>query len=108
MSPKQQVYQETLRLILPSLRGAQARPWWRKARDKGSAYDSELIHNLYVSLFEADFTNHDIWFLNVQAKWYYENARGKSHNYEAVVRLISELMHLVPSDHLEKLQWRIG
>jgi hypothetical protein len=107
MSPKQQVYQEMLRLILPSLRNAQTLPWWRKARDKGSAYDSELIHNLYVSLFEPEFTSHDIHFLNVQARWYYENAKGKAYHYKTVVELISKLMHLVPPDQREKLQWQL-
>jgi hypothetical protein len=33
---------------------------------------AEFVHNLYVSLLEADFTDHDIHFLNYQARSFFE------------------------------------
>jgi len=90
MSPKQEIYRDMLRVILPSLRNGQSQSWWRKIRNQSDRYDSELIHNLYNSLFEGDFTDHDIHFLNFQARWYYENGKT-SYNYPYLRKLITEL-----------------
>jgi hypothetical protein len=96
-----------LEIVLPSLRNTESvshsAPWWKRSRNKSSYYDSELIHNLYVSLFEKDFTDHDIWFLNTQAKWYYENAKG-TQNYDSLCKLVEDLRSLVPRHLLQKLK----
>ena len=107
MSPKQEIYQEMLRHVLPGLRNGYApRPWWISIRrSPWYYYDAELVHNLWVSLFEEDFIDHDIWFLNVQAKWYYENAKG-TQNYRPLCELITELFSLVPTHFHNKLKWR--
>jgi hypothetical protein len=103
MSPKQKIYHELLRIVLVSLRNAQSLSWWKKARNKPSYYEAELIHNLYVSLFEKDFTDHDVRFLNNQAEWYRENAKG-TYNYDYLCKLIEELRSLVPADLQTKLK----
>jgi hypothetical protein len=36
-------------------------------------YESELIHNLTISMFDSDFTEHDIYFLNFRGRAYARN-----------------------------------
>lgn len=60
MSAKQKIYQEMLWWTLPHLRNLSSLSWWRRWRDQSAAYESELIHNLPNSMFEADFVDHDI------------------------------------------------
>jgi len=105
MSRKQEIYRDLLRRLLPYLRTVSSLRWWQSQRRKDLHDEAELIHNLPVSILEPKFIDHDIWFLNHQAKWYLENASKESLNYDANRTAIIELFSLVPEDMRVKLRW---
>lgn len=106
LSPKQTVYQEMLRCTLPHLRNVSTWRWWQRVRDRTAHYEAELIHNLPVSMYEPEFVEHDVWFLNVQARAYCQQCSAElSYLYPQQVGLIRELFALVPQHLLQKLQW---
>jgi hypothetical protein len=104
MSPKQEIYREFLRTTLPYIRTMQFQPFWRRWRDRTVYVEAELIHNLWPHLFDPEFTDHDIWFLNSQAESYFREAHF-SPLYTQHVGLIRELFALVPEDFCTRLQW---
>lgn len=104
MSQKQEIYRELLRSTLIYIRNYQSLPFWRRWRDKTVFEEAELIHNVWPSLFEPQFTDHDIWFLNVQAASYFRLAHF-SPLYAQHVALIRELFTLVPDASRPRLQW---
>ena len=106
LSPKQMIYREMLHRTLPHLRNVSTWPWWHRLRDRSCYYEAELIHNLPVSLYEAEFVEQDEWFLNVQARGYCERCSALiSYLYPLQVARIRELFALVPEHLRPKLQW---
>jgi hypothetical protein len=106
MSRKQIIYREMLWWTLPHLRNISTHSWWRRLRDRSSYYEAELIHNLPVSMFEPEFVEHDIWFLNVQARAYVQGCnQAISHLYPQQVARIRELFALAPDSLRSKLEW---
>lgn len=106
MSPKQNVYQEMLRVGLIHLRNVACQRWWRRLRDTSAAFESELIHHLWHLSFESAFDDGDLWFLNHHARWYYENCSPKlSRWYANRLGLFRELFALVPETYRPQLQW---
>ncbi len=93
MSPKQEIYREFLRTTLPYIRNIQSQPFWRRWRDRTVYEEAELIHNLWPHLFEPEFTDHDIWFLNSHAESYFREA-DFSPLYPQLWPLIRELFAL--------------
>lgn len=79
-------------------------PFWRRWRDKTVYEEAELIHNIWPSLFDPEFSDHDIWFLNSQAEAYFRKAR-LSPLYTQHMALIRELFALVPDLYQAQLQW---
>lgn len=75
-------------------------------RDRSAFYESELIHNLCESLFDLDFVDHDIWFLNHQARIYHDQCSpSRSPNYRRQLELIGDLFAMVPEPLLTRLSW---
>ena len=106
MSPKQEIYREMLRLSLPWIRNVSSWSWWHRIRDRSAFDEAELVHNLSESLFESDFTDHDIWFLNHQARVYHDHCSpSRSPNYHRQLELIRELFSLVPPALQSRLNW---
>jgi hypothetical protein len=106
MSPKQEIYREMLRLALPWIRNVNSWPWWRRMRDRSAFDEAELVHNLGESLFEPDFVEHDIWFLNHQARVYHDRCSpSRSPNYRHQLELIRGLFTLVPPPLQTRLNW---
>lgn len=106
LSPKQTIYREILHWTLPHLRNASTWRWWQRMRDRSSYYESELVHNLPVSMYEPDFVDHDVWFLNVQARAYCQQCSASASSlYPQQVERIRELFVLVPQHLRPKLQW---
>lgn len=104
MSKKQEIYKELLRQTLPMTRNVlSSRIVFGRSR-KDALELSQLTHNLYVSILEEGFVDHDIWFLNVQARSYCETAKGSS-AYLAVIDLIHQLFNEVPENLRYKLEW---
>lgn len=105
MSPKQQIYQDLLRLVLPHVRNVSSQGPWRRARDRSCYYVAELVHNLFVSLFTPEFVDHDVHFLNHQARWFFEHARATHPLYEPIVECLVRLFEIVPEPMRERLEW---
>ena len=106
MTKKQEIYRELLRRVSPHLRNVSTWHWWRRLRDRSIYYEAELIHNLWLSLFEPEFIDHDIWFLNAQAKIYCEECNEHlSPLYLENVMCIKELFAIIPDNFKSKLLW---
>jgi hypothetical protein len=106
MTRKQEIYQEILRRALPHVRNVSTWPWWRRLPDRSVRYEAELVHDLWPSLFDPEFVDHDIWFLNFQARAYCERCSPQlSPLYAENVKQIKELFAIVPDGHREKLKW---
>ena len=107
MSPKQAIYREILRITLPHIRNRCSADWLSRVQDRGLAYDSELIHNIWPTLFEPDFQKHDLWFLNHHCRSYAEGeARTASLIYWQIMPLIKELFTLIPHELRSELEWQ--
>lgn len=106
MSPKQQVFQDLFRMTLPSIRNTQTHGPWHKAWDRSSYFYAELVHNLYVSMFEPEFVDHDLHFLNHQARSFFERATSREcAYYDAICARIGDLFALAPEDVRSRLTW---
>ena len=105
-SAKQVLYREMLHWSLPHLRNVSTWPWWRRLRDRSAYFEAELVHNLPVAVLEPDFGEHDIWFLNEQARDYCQQCNAQvSYLYPSQVGRIRELFSLVPEHMRSKLRW---
>jgi len=116
MSRKQEIYRDILNWALPSSRNClsrfrQIRPIViltpEKQRWLQSEYEvAEFVHNLYVSILEEDFTDHDIWFLNYQARSFFErNDDARCTHYSLFAYYIQELFKVVPEVRKHELKW---
>lgn len=98
MKSKKEIYLEMIRDAVVQSRNASTLPMFQKAFNKSSYYELELVHNLFTSLDDEEFSDHDIYFLNNQAKWYLENCSDKfSPLYEENKKRIEALISMVPS-----------
>jgi len=79
-------------------------PFWRRWGDRSVYEEAELIHNLWPSLFDPEFGEHDLWFLNYSAHHYCEKAEV-SELYANRVALIRQLFALIPEGLRSKLMW---
>lgn len=106
MSRKQDIYRELLQFGLPYLRSLRSLRWWEKRRRQALSEEAEFLHNLHVSILEPEFMDHDIWFLNHQARSFLAHAEPRyAPCYEHHGRLIRELFTLVPEPLRHKLEW---
>lgn len=115
MSRKQEIYQDLLGWGLPLLRNALSRTnhlsWWNFAfggrREIRFSYKvAEFLHNLPVSILDEEFTDHDLWLLNVQARSFCQYASAEPLlDFQYVFGLLDELIRLVPADMRSQLQW---
>lgn len=104
MSRKQEIYTELLRHSLPMARNTLSHRFiYGKKREEGFRI-CQLTHNLYVSILEEKFTEHDIWFLNASAREYVSNAQECA-LYCVVVELLRQLFSEVPADMRDQLEW---
>ncbi len=106
MSRKQEIYRDFLQFGLPYLRGVKYVRWWQTGRRQALYVEAEFLHNLYVTILEPEFVDHDIWFLNHQAKWFLTHADPRHatcyYHHECLIR---ELFTLVPERLKDKLEW---
>ena len=104
MSNKQKLYTELLRLSGPTTRNVLTRSLVF-GRVRLEAYElSQLTHDLYISILDEEFTDHDFWILNVHAKSYFERAK-KTFSYDIINRVVRELFLEVPDSLKHKLEW---
>jgi hypothetical protein len=101
-SRKQAIYRDLPWWVLPQLR---MRPtfrdwfWGRRSRVQELA---QLVHDLPVSILEPEFGDHDLWFLNVHARSYFQRNTPDPR----VRELVAELVRLVPEHLRAKLEWQ--
>ncbi|ACT11125.1 hypothetical protein [Pectobacterium aroidearum] len=100
---KNEIYVKMLILAIPYIRNVQS----HKGRTDRSCYhEAELVHNLAYTILTPGFEDHDIYFLNNQARYYIENCSDEiALNYNEHKRLITELIKAVPCDLKDKLTW---
>ncbi|MEN3261549.1 zinc ABC transporter substrate-binding protein [Sodalis endosymbiont of Spalangia cameroni] len=104
---KNEIYLKMLALALPHIRNIQTHDEFEKGRDMSCYFEAELVHNLTVTLLSPDFLEHDIWFLNHQAKYYFENCNGDiSPNYNQNIKYIRDLFTMVPENLKPNLLWQ--
>ncbi len=104
MSRKQEIYAELLRHSLPMARNAlSCRFIYGKKREEAFRI-CQLTHDLYVSILDDGFTEHDIWFLNVHAREYVNRAQGCV-LYRTVIELLRQLFSEVPAGVRNQLEW---
>ncbi len=116
MSRKQEIYRELLRHALPHFRNTLSqfqrircfRVLTRKQQIflRNTYEVAEFVHNLYVSVSEENFTFHDIWFLNYQARSFLECADERNcDSYRVFAHYVQELFRIVPDNLRADLQW---
>lgn len=103
---KNDIYIEMLKLALPYIRNIQAQDSSIKSSDRACYFESDLVHNLVLTILDPNFDDHDIWFLNYQAKYYFNHCNADiSINYGKQIDYIKELFKLVPDNLRSKLLW---
>lgn len=103
---KNEIYVKMLGLSLPYIRNLQRLDKKEKSLNLSCYLEAELVHNLTVTILNKNFTEHDIWFLNNQAKYYVEKCNEDiSPNYNQHLIYIKELFNIVPDGLKLKLTW---
>lgn len=106
LSPKLVLYRELFSRSLVYLRNLSGRPIYARLKDRSAYFETELIHNLPLSMFVAEFVPHDIHFLNYQAKYYMDKCSIKiSPLYPQNVNTFKNLMDIVPDPLRSDLKW---
>ena len=99
MKSKRKIYLDMIRDAVVQSRNASTLPMHQKAFNKSSSFELELVHNLFDSLNDDCFSEHDIYFLNNQAKWYLENCTEKlSPLFAENKKRIEALISMVPPE----------
>lgn len=104
---KNDVCLKMLSSALSHIRNVQSRGERERKKDRACYFESELVHNLMHTLLSPEFREHDIWFMNNQAKFYYENCSPEiSINYGQQSEYIKMLFLMVPDELKHTLIWQ--
>lgn len=104
---KNEIYVKMLSLSLPYIRNIQSMDKKDKGRDISCYFEAELVHNIMHTLLISEFVEHDLWFLNNQAKYYFEKcSEDISPNYNQQVEYITALFKMVPDSLKYRLLWQ--
>lgn len=92
-------------VILPEVRNVQTWPALRRWRV--NLYpELELIHGVPQLLEDSNFTMFDVYWINTQAKNYWnETSESSRFRSQTVLELIDELVAAIPNELREKLSW---
>src|SRR5688572_10643514 len=104
MSRKQQIYAELLKQGLLAIRFYANNPLKQNPELclRACAELSQLLHNVPGYVLEPQFTEFDLYFLNVEAETFWRRSNGE----EAFLPLFKELAGLVPESMRSKLEWQ--
>lgn len=103
-SRKQEIYREMLTSSVCYCRNVFSGSLFSKAFDKSCFVELELVHNIPISILNPEFDEHDIWFLNHQAKGFVFNAdESSTPNYSVYKSRIFELISLLNEKQLEQI-----
>lgn len=104
---KLEIYSEMLWWSLSHIRNVQTHSFISKGKNKSCGFEAELLHGVVVTLPEEEITDNDIYFLNVQARYYLDNANERiCCNYNVHKKNIKRLFEIVPDDLKGKLKWK--
>lgn len=99
-SKKQEIYLYLLWRILPHARNVQRKPFWRRAF--WNLYpELELLHSIPDLLKNPEADQHDVYWINVQARMYMKAClkNKEKHWYsEEVLYSVRELIELIPEE----------
>ncbi len=103
---KQDIYRELFWHGLVYIRNMQEQSFFKKGRDTSCYHVAELLHNLHASMFEKEFLDHDIWFINTQMRYFIEECSPKIFgSYPLFCDLLLLLLDAVPEEMKEKVNW---
>jgi hypothetical protein len=115
LSPKQALYVEMLSFATPFVRNGLSnlratrplRIGFVTRKDVDPYYEvAELIHSVPKLIQNPEFDEADLWFMNHDAKRFYENADVAGNMpYEKLTEIILSLFCLLPSDLRYRLEW---
>ena len=105
MSRKQEVYVEIMDVILPYMRNIQRDNLIRRIAHGTFYPELELVHNLGRGLLNEAWTQHDVRWINTQARIYIERGNKTLPFYPKVCSCIIELVDMVPEDLKYLLNW---
>jgi hypothetical protein len=117
MSRKQEIYRQMLEMSLPHIRtvlgGLQGHSFFdairrgREGDEVDMAFEvAQFIHTILPSLFDEEFTDHDIWMMNTHAMVFTRSPiASRSPLYPPLMRLLRELFTLVPEPAKARLNW---
>lgn len=104
MSEKQEIYLEICGILMPFMRNVKTHSWWRRLSYGAFYHELELLHNIHRLLVNPDFEEQDLHWLNSQALLFVRSKVNKTHRaHDVVVRLIFDLISLVPKELRERL-----
>ena len=103
-SRKQEIYRELLTDSISYCRNLASGSPISRAFNKSSLVELQFVHNIPVSILQPDFVEHDIWFLNHQAKQFVFKAdESSTPNYSKYRRQIIELLSLLDEKQLAEI-----
>ncbi|MBK5074157.1 zinc ABC transporter substrate-binding protein [Budviciaceae bacterium CWB-B4] len=103
---KSEIYLKMIGLSLQYIRYKQNLDSGQKGSDISCYYEADLVHNLVYTVMNEEFGEHDVHFLNYQARNYFEECSEEiSLNYNQHIEYITELFRLVPEELSYKLIW---
>lgn len=103
-SRKQEIYRELLADSISYCRNLASGSPVSKAFDKSSFVELQFVHSIPESILQPDFVDHDLWFLNHQARVFIFNAdESRTPNYSKYRRRIIELLGLLDEKQLAEI-----
>jgi hypothetical protein len=100
-SRKQEIYRDILLWVLPQMRSLPTFGDWFWGRGGRVHRLAQLVHDLPVTILEPEFGDHDLWFLNKHARYYFKRGTPDLRIQDHV----AELFRIVPDDLRHKLEW---
>ncbi len=115
MSRKQEIYRQILAQALPFNRNELSQlcavdflellPPKRQSALRYQYQVAQFVHNLSATILVENFTQHDIHFLNYQARKFFENNDDQCRFYSLFAYYIQELFKEVPEERRHELSW---
>jgi hypothetical protein len=105
MTKKQEIYLELMRLCIPYVRNRLSYGIIYGKKRKELFEITNLIHDLYVSILDKEFTDHDVWIINVHMKNYCEK-NEETFLYPEIAKLVNKLIESLPVNKKCKIEWK--
>jgi hypothetical protein len=105
ITKKQEAYRDLLMHVLPYINSCLNIKKFGLFKDDDVSIEAELIHNIYCSICDYEYTDHDLHFLNYQVEHYLKVANSKnSPNYENILKELVKLIRNCPPNYQSMLK----